>query len=80
MSGFPITALASIAAGLFIGATATVGATMAAADDQPPPRVTPATSGLHPVGYGDRCYRGYCVPDVPAPPCDSWQSCRRLLP
>lgn len=72
MSGFRFAALASIAAGLSLGAVATVGVTLAAADEYVP-APTPVQTQLRPesVEYGGR---------VPNLPCNSVQSCRNLLP
>jgi hypothetical protein len=73
MPGFKLAALTSIAAGLSIGALATVGVTFAAADDYVPVQVAPAPapSGPYLVEYGGR---------VPNLPCNSVQSCRQLIP
>jgi hypothetical protein len=64
MAGFSWAAAASIAAGLMIGAAATVGVTLEIEDH----RATPAqTAPQHPAGpylvsYGSRCWRGHCIP------------------
>lgn len=73
MPGFTLAAVASIAAGLSIGAAATVGVTLAAADEYAPVQVVPAQApvGLNSVEYGGR---------LPNLPCNSVQSCRGLLP
>jgi hypothetical protein len=73
VTGFSFAALASIAAGFSIGAVATVGVTLATADEHLPAQVVPAPaqSGPHLVEYGFR---------IPAPPCNSVQSCRNKLP
>ena len=73
MPGFKLAALTSIAAGLSIGALATVGVTFAAADEYVPVQVAPAPtpSGPYLVEYGGR---------VPNLPCNSVQSCRNLIP
>jgi hypothetical protein len=73
VTGFKLAALASIAAGLSIGALATVGVTLATADEYVPVQTapSPAPSGPYLVDYGGR------VPDLP---CNSVQSCRNLLP
>jgi hypothetical protein len=66
MAGFPLAAAASIAAGLMIGAAATVGATLAAEGHKTVPTqtapVTRIPSGPYLVDYGSRCWRGHCVP------------------
>jgi hypothetical protein len=75
MTGFTLVAVASIAAGLSIGAAATVGVTLALEDHSIAPAQGPPTpSGPHLVQYGDRCYHGHCVP------CDSVQGCLNKLP
>jgi hypothetical protein len=72
VSGFSLAALASIAAGLSLGAVATVGVTLAANDHAPAQVVpAPAQSGPHLVEYGFR---------IPALPCNSVQSCKNRLP
>ncbi|MCV7102083.1 DUF2613 family protein [Mycobacterium palustre] len=61
MTGFTLAA-ASIAAGLSIGAAATVGITLACQDHVVAP--APATApppGPRLVGYGDRCFHGHCL-------------------
>ena len=69
MTGFALAATAGIAAGLMIGAAATVGVTLAL--DAPadhrmvPAQTAPAARSLsvpYPVQYGDRCWHGHCVP------------------
>jgi hypothetical protein len=80
MTGFSRGARAGIAAGLLIAAAATIGAT---ADDHMPAQRAPAPGAPHLVEYGGRCYGGYCAPAppaVPAPPCNSVQSCKNKLP
>ncbi len=69
MAGFSLAAAASIAAGLMIGAAATVGATLAleGSDDHAtvPAQTAPATRnpvGPYLVNYGSRCWHGHCVP------------------
>ncbi|WAJ45695.1 hypothetical protein OK015_04080 [Mycobacterium sp. Aquia_216] len=69
MAGFVLAAATGIAAGLMIGAAATVGVTLAldaTADDRMAPLQTqPAARNLsvpYPVNYGDRCWHGHCVP------------------
>jgi uncharacterized protein DUF2613 len=75
MTGFPLAAVASIAAGLSIGAAATVGVTLAVEEDGTVPVQAPPTrSAPYLVGYGDRCFHGHCLP------CDSKQSCLNRLP
>jgi hypothetical protein len=66
MGGMTLAAAAGIAAGLMIGAAATVGVTLAVEDHsmvpaQAPPS-TPIPSGPFLVNYGDRCWHGHCVP------------------
>ncbi|WP_174814172.1 DUF2613 domain-containing protein [Mycobacterium kubicae] len=54
---------ASVAAGLSIGAAATVGATLVLQDSDTPPAQgvhTPAVSNA--VEYGDRCAQAPCAP------------------
>jgi hypothetical protein len=78
MTGFTLAAAASIAAGLSIGAAATVGVTLAVQDDSTAPVQGPPTprnsSGPYLVEYGDRCFHGHCLP------CNSKQSCLNQLP
>ncbi|HEY2449172.1 MAG TPA: DUF2613 family protein [Mycobacterium sp.] len=75
MTGFTLAAVASIAAGLSIGAAATVGVTLAVQDDGTAPVQGPPTpSGPYLVEYGDRCYHRHCLP------CDSVQGCLNRLP
>ncbi len=66
MAGFSLAAAASIAVGLSMGAVATVGITLAAADhvDRGPAPAPgpPPGSGFYQVQYGDRCWHGHCVP------------------
>jgi hypothetical protein len=69
MSRFTLATAASIAAGLSIGAAMTVGVTLAVEDRDAAPAqrvLTPSTP--HPVAYGDRCYKGYCLPPIPPIP------------
>ncbi len=66
MGGMALAAAAGIAAGLMIGAAATVGVTLVVEDHgvvpaQAPP-ATPIPSGPLLVNYGDRCWHGHCVP------------------
>jgi hypothetical protein len=66
MGGMTLAAAAGIAAGLMIGAAATVGVTLAVEGHsmvpaQTPP-ATPIPSGPFLVNYGDRCWHGHCVP------------------
>jgi hypothetical protein len=75
MTGFSLAAAASIAAGLSIGAVATVGVTLAVEDHGTAPAQGPPTpSAPYQVEYGDRCYNGHCLP------CDSVQGCLNKLP
>ena len=75
MAGFTLTAAASIAAGLSIGAAATVGVTLALDNHSlAPAQSPPAPSGLYLVQYGERCFHGHCLP------CDSLQGCLNKLP
>jgi hypothetical protein len=75
MTGFTVAAAASIAAGLSIGAAATVGVTLAVEDHSMAPARGPSTpSSPHLVQYGDRCINGHCLP------CDSVQGCINKLP
>jgi Protein of unknown function (DUF2613) len=75
MTGFTLAVAASIAAGLSIGAAATVGVTLAVQDDSTAPAQGPPTpSSPYLVEYGDRCYHGHCLP------CDSVQGCLNKLP
>jgi hypothetical protein len=63
MTGFTFAAAASIAAGLFFGAAATVGVTLAVQDHKVAPApVAPTPSRPYPVQYGDRCWHGHCIP------------------
>ncbi|OBA60375.1 hypothetical protein A5647_00975 [Mycobacterium sp. 1100029.7] len=66
MTGFVLAAAAGAAAGLMIGAAATVGVTLAVQDhDMAPVPAAPAIRtpvGPYPVNYGDRCWHGHCVP------------------
>jgi hypothetical protein len=65
MAGFSLAAVASIAAGLMIGAAATVGVTLAEDHTGVPARTAPATrspTGPYLVNYGSRCWHGHCVP------------------
>ena len=64
MPGFSLAAAAGIAAGLMIGAAATVSCTLILEDHRmAPAQTTPATpAGPYLVSYGSRCWRGHCVP------------------
>ncbi len=66
MAGVSLAAAASIAAGLMIGAAATVGVTLVAEKHSAvPARTAPATrspTGPYLVDYGSRCWHGHCVP------------------
>jgi hypothetical protein len=75
VTGFSLAAAASIAAGLSLGAAATVGVTLAVEHHNvAPAQNVPTPSAPHLVEYGDRCYHGYCVP------CNSPQDCLNKLP
>jgi Protein of unknown function (DUF2613) len=75
MAGFKFAAAVSVAAGLSLGAVATVGATLAVdGSTVAPAHSAPNPAGPHLVNYGDRCIHGYCIP------CDSKQSCLNKLP
>jgi Protein of unknown function (DUF2613) len=73
MAGFSLVAVASIAVGLSIGTAATVGVTLAVADQSATPVQThPAPrnlSGPYQVDYGDRCFHGHCLPIDCRQPC-----------
>lgn len=66
MAGFALAAAAGIAAGLTIGAAATVGVTLVVEDHRVVPvQTAPATlnpAGPYLVNYGSRCWHGHCVP------------------
>ncbi|CQD04231.1 putative small secreted protein [Mycobacterium lentiflavum] len=66
MTGCTLAAVAGIAAGLMIGAAATVGVTLAVEDHSTAPvQTVPAVRSLtvpYPVQYGDRCWHGHCIP------------------
>ncbi|GBG38064.1 DUF2613 family protein [Mycobacterium montefiorense] len=66
MTGFALAAIAGVAAGLAIGAAATVGVTLTVEDhSRAPVQTQPAARSLsvpYPVQYGDRCWRGHCIP------------------
>jgi hypothetical protein len=69
MSGFTLAAAAGIAAGLSIGALTTVSVTLAVeAHDVARAQRARTPPAPHPVEYGDRCYRGYCLPPIPQIP------------
>jgi uncharacterized protein DUF2613 len=75
MTAFTLAAAAAIAAGLAIGAVATVGVTLAAEDHTVVPARSPSSpSSPFLVQYGDRCIGGYCLP------CDSPDDCLNQLP
>jgi hypothetical protein len=62
MTGFTLAAVASIAAGLSIGAAATVGVTLAVQDHKvAPAQGPPSPSAPYLVEYGDRCFHGHCI-------------------
>lgn len=66
MAGVSLAAAASIAAGLMIGAAATVGVTLVVEQHSVvPAKPAPATrspTGPYLVDYGSRCWHGHCVP------------------
>ena len=66
MAGFSWAAAASIAAGLMIGAAATVGVTLEIEDHKTAPAETAPDArnpaGPYLVSYGSRCWRGHCIP------------------
>ncbi|MCV7409977.1 hypothetical protein AWC05_23060 [Mycobacterium florentinum] len=69
MTGFTLAAVAGVAAGLMIGAAATVGVTLTldvtADHGRAPTQIAPAARSLsvpYPVQYGDRCWHGHCIP------------------
>jgi hypothetical protein len=75
MTAFTLAAAAGNAAGLAIGAVATVGVTLAAEDHTVVPARAPSSpSSPYLVQYGDRCLDGYCLP------CDSPDDCLNQLP
>ncbi len=76
MTGFSLAALASLAAGVSIGAVATVGVTIVLEDhgDVAPAQRVSVSSTPHLLNYGDRCYHGHCIP------CNSPQDCLNKLP
>jgi hypothetical protein len=74
MTGFTLAAAASIAAGLSIGAAATVGVTLALDHGTPPAYAVSPQSGPHLVQYGDRCYQGHCLP------CNNPRDCLNKVP
>lgn len=61
---FALRAVASIVAGLALGAAAVLGVTLALQQDaraaQPQGDPNPSVSNL--VEYGDRCFHGHCLP------------------
>jgi hypothetical protein len=62
MTGFTLAAVASIAAGLSIGAAATVGVTLVVQDHTVAPAPVVSTpSRPYLVQYGDRCWHGHCL-------------------
>lgn len=62
MTGFTLAAVTSIAAGLSIGAAATVGVTLAVQDHKVAPvQRPPSPSAPYLVEYGDRCFHGHCI-------------------
>jgi hypothetical protein len=75
MTAFTLAAAAGIAAGLAIGAVATVGVTLAAEDHTVVPARAPSSPSSHYlVQYGDRCIGGYCLP------CDGPDDCLNQIP
>ncbi len=66
MGGLTLAAAASIAAGLSLGAAATVGVTLASeavrVHPAAPASAPPIPSGPNLVQYGDRCFHGHCLP------------------
>ncbi len=66
MTGLTLAAVAGVAAGLMIGAAATVGVTLTVEDHgRVPVQTQPAARSLsvpYPVQYGDRCWHGHCIP------------------
>lgn len=75
MTTFTLAAAAGVAAGLAIGAVATVGVTLAAEDHPSMPARGPSgPSSPYLVRYGDRCLGGYCLP------CDSPDDCLNKIP
>ncbi len=63
MPGFTLAAVASIAAGLSIGAAATVGVTLVVAHgSMAPTQGVPVPVVSTVVQYGDRCFSDYCPP------------------
>ena len=65
MPEFTLATVASIAAGLSIGAAVVVGVTVAVEGHAAAPEPAPATqlpAGPYLVDYGARCWRGHCVP------------------
>jgi hypothetical protein len=64
LNRFALRAVASIVAGLALGAAAVLGVTLALQQDaraaQPQGDPNPSVSNL--VEYGDRCFHGHCLP------------------
>ena len=64
MNQFALRAVASIVAGIALGAAAVLGVTLALQQDsraaQPQGDPNPSVSNL--VEYGDRCVHGHCLP------------------
>lgn len=76
MPGFTLVAAASIAAGLSIGAAATVGVTLVVqGTSMAPGHGVPAPAAPTVVQYGDRCVRDYCPP-----PCGETTPCLNTRP
>ncbi|KAA1251929.1 DUF2613 family protein [Mycobacterium simiae] len=76
MPGFTLAAAASIAAGLSIGAAATVGVTLVVRGvSMAPGQGVPAPAVTTVAPYGDRCVRDYCPP-----PCGETKPCLNARP
>ena len=70
MIRFALPAVASIAAGLLLGAAAVLGVTLVAqGDTETFNQCYEQSTGNHPVQYGDRCLPGQCFS------CSSTQDC-----
>ncbi|CAM4384853.1 hypothetical protein MB901379_00407 [Mycobacterium basiliense] len=76
MPGFALAAMATIAAGLSIGAAATVGLTLVVqGGSMTPTHSVPAPAVNTVVQYGDRCFDDYCPP-----PCGETTPCLNTRP
>ncbi|KZS68950.1 small secreted protein [Mycobacterium kansasii] len=76
MPGFMLAAAASIAAGLSMGAAATVGVTLLVQGSSVAPgQGVPAPAVSSVVQYGDRCSGDYCPP-----PCGETSPCLNVAP